>query len=212
MSGLSQETRKRDPLTFICRLLSEVKITDMESLKRAVEALHTKYKLPHVVITSINLDVPDHPPSHYSVVGSTMTSTGQPRLFKILFPAIDCYFSGTGDMFAALMVVRIREAVQRVPGLSERRSWRSDDGVAPLDLPLARAAERVLASMHEVLSKTQAGMQASIDETRRAVEEGRLEDHPNREHLLSSRAAELRLARNLGSLAEPTTEFRAQAF
>ncbi|CAI0648274.1 unnamed protein product, partial [Colletotrichum noveboracense] len=92
------------PNQFEAELLSGVKITDMDSLQSAIHALHSKFRIPHVVITSVNLAAPDHPPSHLSVVGSSMDpSTGAPRLFKIVFPAIDAYFSGTGDMFAALM-------------------------------------------------------------------------------------------------------------
>ena len=63
------------------------------------------------------------------------------RLFKITFPAIDCYFSGTGDMFGALTVVRMRETVHATPGLDAVPSWISDDSVDALDLPLARAAD-----------------------------------------------------------------------
>ncbi|KAK1776800.1 Ribokinase-like protein [Copromyces sp. CBS 386.78] len=107
-----------------------------------------------------------------SVVGSTMTSTRQPRAFQISFPTIDCYFSGTGDMFSALMLVRMREAVYNTPGdLTERESWLSDDSVDALDLPLAKAAEKVLGSMHEVLTKTAEGMKGRVERGRGFVEE-----------------------------------------
>ncbi|KAA8634329.1 hypothetical protein SMACR_04882 [Sordaria macrospora] len=107
-----------------------------------------------------------------SVVGSTMTSTRQPRAFQISFPAIDCYFSGTGDMFSALMLVRMREAVYNTEGgLTERESWLSEDGVDALDLPLAKAAEKVLASMHEVLTKTAEGMKGRVERAKGFVEE-----------------------------------------
>jgi len=57
-------------------------------------------------------------------------------------------------MFAALMVVRLREAVSTVEGLSDKGSWVSNDEVEAPNLPLARATEKVLASMHNVLLKT----------------------------------------------------------
>ncbi|CAP69428.1 uncharacterized protein PODANS_1_10920, partial [Podospora anserina S mat+] len=152
----------------------EVKITDMLSLGKAIEVLHSRYGVPHIVITSLSLPDdtdPDTPGNKktLSVVGSSMTSTKQPRAFKISFPAIDCYFSGTGDMFAALMVVRMREAVcdastSTEPGLDTRRSWLSEDGVGALELPLARAAERVLGSMHEVLAKTAEGLEGRLEQ------------------------------------------------
>ncbi|KAF4781588.1 pyridoxal kinase [Colletotrichum scovillei] len=208
------------PNQFEAELLSGVKITDMQTLQTAIRALHTKYRIPHVVITSVSLASPDHPPSHLSVVGSSMSpSTGEPRLFKIVFPAIDAYFSGTGDMFAALMTVRMREAVIAASAgansegqqqqLKDRESWLSGDEVDALDLPLAKAAEMVLASMHEVLTQTVRGMQevvaAAGGDALAETEEGR-----TKLHLLKSKSAELKLVRNLASLREPTVELRAR--
>ncbi|KAJ3522027.1 hypothetical protein NM208_g13033 [Fusarium decemcellulare] len=154
------------PNQFEAELLSECKIHDMDSLHKAIQVMHDKYRVPHIVITSVNLEAPDHPPSHLSVVGSSMDSTGKARFFKIVFPSIDCYFSGTGDMFGALMVIRMREAVYHADErLRNTASWLSDDSVSATDLPLARAAEKVLASMHEVLSKTCEGMRKVVDKT-----------------------------------------------
>ncbi len=142
-----------------------------------------------------------------------MTSDRRARAFKIVFPAIDCYFSGTGDMFAALMVVRMREAVWNTPGLSKVESWRSGDEAGALELPLAKAAEKVLASMHEVLAKTSEAMDRSKREG--MLVNGDLEGDEERErrkkmaHLQKTKAAELRLVRHLESLKSPTVEFRA---
>ena len=178
--------------------------------------MHKRYGVPHIVITSVSLSHPDHPSSSLSVVGSTMTSDHQERAFKIVFPAIDCYFSGTGDMFAALMVVRMREAVcKEGEELMTTESWRSDDGVDALDLPLAKAAEKVLASMHEVLTKTSEMMDQKMKRVRdeAAREEGgemvEGEGGKRRVRLLQSKAAELRLVRHVDSLRFPNVEFRA---
>ncbi len=57
-------------------------------------------------------------------------------------------------MFAALMLVRFREAVSNTDGLMETAAWVSGDEVEALDLPLARATEKVLASRKEVLEGT----------------------------------------------------------
>ncbi|KAI1767605.1 Ribokinase-like protein [Hypoxylon sp. FL1150] len=224
------------PNQFEAELLSGVKITDSASLEQAIRVLHQEYGVPHVVITSVSLPLSSSPsaastplpctsptqtPRTMSVVGSTMTSSSdpQPRLFKILFPVFECYFSGTGDMFAALMVVRMREAVANYDDskksssteggggkLGDRRSWLSDDDVDALDLPLAKAAEKVLASMHEVLARTCEGMTAEMKEVKARspdLEEKTL-------HLIRSRAAELKLARNLGCLRDPAVEYRAE--
>lgn len=192
----------------------------MTSLTRAIEVIHTKYGVPHIVLTSVSLDNDDNGHNGHnggsspnrktlSVVGSTMTaSTRKPRAFKIRFPAIDAYFSGTGDMFAALMVVRMRQAVTATGtgSLGQTESWLSPDDVDALDLPLARAAERVLASMHEVLAATCESMKAEVKRAEADIGGG----DEKRMHLARSKAAELRLVRHLGSLREPTVEFKAQ--
>ncbi|KAK6206069.1 putative pyridoxal kinase [Pestalotiopsis sp. IQ-011] len=215
--GLVQHADLILPNQFEAEQLSEVKITDSASLRQAIEVLHTKFNIPHIVITSVSLPLSSDSESSssrtMSVVGSTKTSAGKPRLFKIHFPVFECYFSGTGDMFAALMVVRMREVAHHIPGLSETASWLSADDVAPLDLPLARAAEKVLASMHEVLSRTCESMEV-VTTTQTDGEVGASSLSPEEEerktHLLRSRAAELRLVRNLGCLRSPKVEYKAE--
>lgn len=110
-------------------------------------------------------------------------------------------------MFAALMVVRMRQAVAQAGGeLGNKQSWLSEDSVDALDLPLARAAEMVLASMHEVLDATCKSMQAEV----KRVESELAQPDEQRLHLARSKAAELKLVRHLGSLKEPRALFRAQ--
>ncbi|KAK1754914.1 pyridoxal kinase [Echria macrotheca] len=195
------------PNQFEAELLSDVKIEDMASLGRAIQVMHERYAIPHIVITSVSLTHPDHPVSSLSVVGSTMTSDRRARSFKIVFPAIDCYFSGTGDMFAALTVVRMREAVCATPGLSGVVSWQSGDEVDALDLPLAKACEKVLASMHEVLTKTREAMRRGEGEMVNGT--GTDGEEKKRQRLVRSKAAELRLVRHLDSLRFPKVKFHA---
>ncbi|ORY62189.1 Ribokinase-like protein [Pseudomassariella vexata] len=215
--GLIQHADLILPNQFEAELLSEVKITDAASLRHAIEVLHTKFHLPHIVITSVSMPLGESQSSSttttrtMSVVGSTRTSTGKPRLFKIRFPVFDCYFSGTGDMFAALMVVRMREAVANLGNdVGETASWVSGDEVDALDLPLAKAAEKVLASMHEVLSRTCEGMTEEMERTTGLEKMGTEEEEAKRLHLLRSKAAELRLVRNLGCLRNPKVEYWAE--
>ncbi|KAF3055718.1 putative pyridoxal kinase C6F6.11c [Daldinia childiae] len=207
------------PNQFEAELLSGVKITDFASLENAIRVLHQDFGVPHIVITSVSLPSANSSPSTettrtMSVVGSTMTSDRQPRLFRITFPVFECYFSGTGDMFAALMVARMREAVTNYDKQSngdgngplvEKLSWLSPDDADAQDLPLARAAEKVLASMHEVLDRTCASLTAEMAEKQKDknLDEKAL-------HLIKSRASELKLARNLGSLRNPKVEYRAE--
>lgn len=190
------------------RTLSGVKIVDMETLKEAITKLHAEYRIPHIMITSISLPTPGAEPS-LSVVGSTMTSTAAPRLFGVQIPAIDCFFSGTGDMFAALMLVRLREAVFEIEGLANKNAWVSGDDVEATALPLAKATEKVLASMHEVLTKTKEKRDEEIEKYHARVQ-GRGEEDSKRLHLAESKAAEVRLVRNLEALKNPVIRFRAE--
>ncbi|TLS24777.1 hypothetical protein PpBr36_08649 [Pyricularia pennisetigena] len=205
------------PNQFEAEVLSEVNIVDLPSLTKAVEVLHTRFGVPHIVITSVTLPHPDHPTKTMWVVGSTRTSSGKPRLFKIVFPAIDCYFSGTGDMFAALMVARMRQAVFGSPDhekLKTQKSWVSDDAVEVSELPLAKAAEKVLATMHEILTKTSASMEVDMAKVKAALgsepaTDAEAAEYKRKMHLHKSKAAELRLVRNLDSLRFPKVELRA---
>lgn len=182
---------------------------DMASLKLAITTLHEQYKIPHIMITSISLPTPGAEPQ-LSVVGSTFTSTTAPRIFGVKIPAIDCFFSGTGDMFAALMLVRLREAVTAVDGLINKAAWVSDDDVGATELPLAKATEKVLASMHHVLSKTKEKRDQEVERYNKQVGGCGKEDDEKRLRLVKSKAAEVRLVRNLKSLKYPIVKFTAE--
>lgn len=146
-----------------------------------------------------------------SVIGSTAQADFSPRTFKIDVPAIECFFSGTGDMFAALTVVRLREAVTEA-NLSETKSWISADDVGATDLPLAKAAEKVLGSMHTILVKTKKardqeleGMGGPLGVTEKE------KDSEKRLGLRCTKAAEVRVARCLEDLRSPRTDWKAEA-
>ena len=219
------------PNQFEAELLSEVKIHDLATMKLAIAKLHHTYRVPHVLITSIRLPpTASNTPTQadedlastakLSVVGSTATSDMAPRLFRITVPALPVFFSGTGDMFASLMVARFRQAA-RDAGVLDKVHWRSPDHVPGADLPLARAAEKVLASMHAVLIKTA----EHYDAESRKLQEGRGrelntsvgdeagEDKDMQSHLRLTRAAEVRVVRNARDLRVPPRldDFQAQS-
>lgn len=219
------------PNQFEAELLSDVEIHDLVTMKQAITRLHQSHRVPHVLITSIRL-----PPSasttptqahedlasraKLSVVGSTATSDMTPRLFRITVPALPVFFSGTGDMFASLMVSRLRQAA-RDANVLNKASWRSPDEVTAADLPLAKAAEKVLASMHAVLKDTAQhynaatkDMQEQRDtELNKGIGEEASEDKEAQSHLRLTRAAEVRVVRNARVLREPPhlEDFKAQA-
>ena len=131
----------------------------------------------------------------------------EPRIFEVKIPYLDCFFSGTGDMFASLMLVRFREAVLETTGLLNRAFWISEDEVEATDLPLARAAERVLASMHEVLARTKQTRDEVLekyDDMPRSVEDKK------KRPLVACKAAEVGIIRNRRCLENPVVKFRAE--
>jgi pyridoxine kinase len=217
------------PNQFEAELLSDVKITDLTTMKQAIEKLHQTYQTPHVLITSIRL-----PPSasntplaveedfatsaKLSVIGSTRTSHMRSRLFRITIPALPIFFSGTGDMFASLMVSRLRQAASEA-NLLNTASWRSSDEVAAHDLPLAKAAEKVLASMHTVLKDTAAHYDGAAKTWQEDVHAGRVDsgrdskdnELESQRHLVLTKAAEVRVVRNARALIDPPSleDFKA---
>ncbi|KAF1349307.1 Ribokinase-like protein [Lizonia empirigonia] len=152
------------PNQFEAETLSGVAIHDLPSLAHAIHVLHSTYHIPHIIITSLRLTPSNHispspspDASTLTIIGSTCTSAYAPRLFRIDTPALPLFFSGTGDLFAALTVPRLIEAVRMAPPeheLRDRSAWRSPDCVKPVELPLACAAQMVCASLAEVLSRT----------------------------------------------------------
>lgn len=207
------------PNQFEAELLSDVKIRDLASMEQAISKLHQAYGLPHVLITSIRLPrtASSTPAAEsensttaakLSVIGSTATSTGKPRLFRITVPALPVFFSGTGDMFAALLVSRLRQAAKAADVL-DKPSWRSDDNVTGPNLPLAKASEKVLASMQSVLKDTEEHYDAAVKElnNEKQLNEGigaaADEDKETRRHFKLTRASEVRVVRNTQALREP---------
>jgi pyridoxine kinase len=189
------------------RILSGIKIDSIEALKIAIAILHANYHIPHIIVTSLCLP---STPKALAVIGSTARSDGSPRIFRVDVPAIDCFFSGTGDMFAALTVVRFREAVA-AEKLCNTPSWVSSDEVDAVRLPLAKAAERVLASMHAVLVKTKEARDKQLAGVDDVSGVGRGSEGEKILHLRKTKAAEVQLVRNLQDLREPNVEFFAQS-
>lgn len=110
-------------------------------------------------------------------------------------------------MFAALTVVCLREVIKEA-GLGSMTSWLSPDDVNAIDLPLARAVEKVLASMHAVLQKTKQARDEALE--RVGNSSGQSEDNEKDMFLLKTKAAEVRLVRNTSDLRRPSVQYRAK--
>lgn len=191
---------------------------NLTRVKRAIQILHTRDNIPMVIVTSVRVQ---NEPGVLYVVGSERTSKGGSRVFTVKVPVLDCYFSGTGDMFAGLMVARLREACKNA-GTLNNRSWKSDDDVPATELPLAKATVKVLSSMTGVLEKT---MVARDEEMARFERESRgsvdvkdggegivgEEDEEKRVFLARTKAAEVRAVRNARDLVGPEIRYEARA-
>lgn len=125
-------------------------------------------------------------------------------------------------MFAALTVPRLIEAVAQAPSsqnLPTTASWRSPDDVQAEDLPLAKAAQKVLASMQAVLASTAEGcaerMRVYDDAVARGVGAGVGEQgaEEKKRHLALMNASEVVVPRHVEVLINPPNleRFRPRA-
>ncbi|ETI20481.1 pyridoxal kinase [Cladophialophora carrionii CBS 160.54] len=228
------------PNQFEAELLSGVSISSLSGVANAVRTLHAVHGTRHVVVTSVRVggdagakqtgteaeaDTSTDTgrgtgtgANTLTVVGSTKKQDGGARLFKIDVPMLDCYFSGTGDMFAALMVARLREACAQA-NLLDRAAWMPEDDVEATELPLAKATEKVLSSMQMVLEKTWTARDDEMKKFGRSpgasvggVEgEGETVGEGQRRFLAETKAAEVRVVRNARDLMHPEARYKAQA-
>lgn len=112
------------------RLLAEMKIDSIATAKEAARKLHA-LGTPNIIVTSMNLPMKDVPQeilmadadeaSLYCLT-SQMTPDGKDcRQHLIAFPTYQGYFTGTGDMFASLVVARWQEEqeTQTEPSLAK---------------------------------------------------------------------------------------------
>ncbi|KAF2278144.1 uncharacterized protein EI97DRAFT_431404 [Westerdykella ornata] len=157
---------------------------------------------------SISLDEVEN----LTIIGSTATSDFKPRLFRIDTPLLPLFFSGTGDMFAALTIPRLIEAVHNAstPNLRSTPSWKSPDDVPAEELPLAKACQKVLASMQTILAKTTEKCKEKMEAyDKRAEKEGcgsGEDDRAEREkqrHLALMNASEVSVVRFVDDLLDP---------
>lgn len=171
-------------------------MTSLESLSTAIDTLHAKYNLPHVIVTSVTFA--DNATMYCA--GSTRTSDSKSRKFFIEVPVIDGFFSGTGDLFAGMTLARLREQSEAA-GLLGVDSWIPSDDVSAVELPLAKAVQGVLASMNGVLIRTKTERDRIMQEMEKT---GQFEGKDQKEvHIMRTRASELRLVQSRRELMDP---------
>lgn len=143
------------PNQFELELLVNNKITNRESLQKAILQLHDDCGIPYVVITSVeaqvlnsNLDK-EEGDYIYCVISikTHLSSDVQMRMFQI--PTIKSYFTGVGDLFSALLLDKFTS--NKVGGSS---------GASDNLSRLSRSVNQVLTIMAKTLKLThKLGMQ-----------------------------------------------------
>lgn len=182
------------------RLLCGIKVDSLTTLSLAIDALHSLYHIPHIVITSVTFPSSSSTEEMVSA-GSTITSNGSARKFMLPIPIIPGTFVGTGDMFSALTLARFREQAE-LAGLLDTESWLSPDSVRATDLPLARALEKVLGSMHQILERTRVTRD-------RKLEALKLGENKALDNVRVMKASELQLVKGQRDLLHPRDDYRA---
>ena len=163
------------PNQFEAQALTGIDIVDLASLKQVILTLHKEHKVPHVIITSVELpdvdleaigahkNLPDGRPAMLQVGSSAdikldgrgerqdpNVEVGDLEIWSIQFPEVQGYFSGVGDMFAALTLGRFHPE-----GPKDANGAMQSNGAYKKPLtPIARASELAIASLQGILSNT----------------------------------------------------------
>ncbi|OCH89801.1 Ribokinase-like protein [Obba rivulosa] len=184
------------PNWFEVEVLTDVKIVDMPSLRRAIQILHDECRVPNVVISSIPLRdwlrdaLPSHmqpPPSdldHLVCICSSVPERGEgtPHPSAVHAQHIPClpgYFSGVGDLFSALVLAHYAPAAPT-----------PHPDVAPS--PLASAVSQALTKTHAILALTHTFATTLPEEERLPTDEEADAREPDR-RIRRMRGRELRL-------------------
>lgn len=109
-------------------------------------------------------------------------------------------------MFAALMAARFREAVAGTK-TAKTESWIPPDNIEGVEVPLAKAMQKAVAGIQEVLEKTKRARDTEMEVVAEILEE---KDSEKRLHLSQMKAAEVKLVRNMQSLRSPALRFKAK--
>ncbi|KAI1306454.1 hypothetical protein EDD11_004746 [Mortierella claussenii] len=168
------------PNQFEAEVLADRKITDVKSCLEVIDLLHAA-GVDNVVITSVSLSSKDIAANSRIQEGSRRLSErslleaqdeqaeGLPmycvcssrqdqKVFAIGFPTYDGYFTGTGDLFSALLVARLDEALREEARASDQHSDGEETNDRGLSVhntsALAKACRKVVATMKAVVLRT----------------------------------------------------------
>ncbi|KAI0058966.1 Ribokinase-like protein [Artomyces pyxidatus] len=182
------------PNWFEVEVLTDTKIEDPTSLRKALKILHTTYMVPNVVVSSIPVKpwLVEFMPSDIRLradegedallcLASSRTegadSTAPSRVHAACVPLVPGYFSGVGDLFSALVLGHFDPA----PG-------------APTSpgSPVSRAVSFALTKTHAILLKTAEYASSLPEDERYPTDDDRDAEDPGR-RIRRMRGRELRL-------------------
>jgi pyridoxine kinase len=172
------------------RTLLERELRTLDAMKEALKQLHS-YGPRNVVISSAELEHID--PDTLVLLASHQKGQGDEATFEqfmVRFPKLRGGFTGTGDLFAALLLARLDE--------EEKREQAEAVQTSATDGPLARACLKVLHTMTKTLKHT---MQYQKDLP---------PNFPLRGDSRIARACELRLIECREFIEHPTGELTAE--
>lgn len=199
-------------LTFLRRVLTDTRITDLASLHKALRILHEDYHVPNIVISSIPLkpwlrtSVPpaaqpaDPDSANADFLACITSAAAKPTLGREEGPArhvvharcIPCipgYFSGVGDLFSALVLGHFRPA-PGAPTSAGPADTSADADAA--ECPLAVAVSHALSKTHAILTLTHEHAQRLPEEDRLPTDEEHDAREPERK-VRRMRGRELKL-------------------
>ncbi|KAG6909800.1 hypothetical protein DXG01_015293 [Tephrocybe rancida] len=149
------------PNWFEVETLTDIKLNDLPSLRKAISILHNTYRVPNVVISSIPLtpwlsaaippmiEQADDSEQLLCLASSSSPNPAQeqPIVYAQSVPLLPGYFSGVGDLFSALLLAHFsRPSNSAAPSTPEN----------PPPRPVAHAAAHALATTHHILRLTHA--------------------------------------------------------
>jgi len=161
------------PNWFEVEVLTDVRITDLRSLRRAIKILHEQYHVPNVVISSIPLRdwLTDVLPPHirhsfessdveYLACIASSNEQQSPTVHAQCIPCLPGYFSGVGDLFSALVLGHFKPT--NVPATPP---------MADSETPLSYAVSQALTKTHAILTLTYEYSLGLLEEDRQPTDE-----------------------------------------
>jgi len=204
------------PNWFEVEVLTDTKIEDCASLRKALTTLHETYSVPNVVISSIPMEpwlkalTPPHIRSPISDQGQSLLCLASVRaanaghnnatrlstVYAGCIPFISGYFSGVGDLFSALVLGHYHPpplengtSASPSPSPSPSPSLESLSSSLP---PLTRAVSLALTKTHAILRLTERHA-SSLPADERTTTDDELDKKDPERRIRRMRGRELRL-------------------